>query len=95
MIAQQKGHDALWGWFGLSYAAFLTLPRVLLHEMPDEWQQKMADLLSELDEAFPNTPDVGFSVRATRHGKLVKMPDGFLYYRHPDYEAIDRMRVRS
>jgi len=45
----KKGYDKLWSWFGLSYASFLTLPRVMMHEMPDEWQGKMADLLEEWD----------------------------------------------
>lgn len=38
------GYDALWGWFGLSRASFLVLPRVLMHEMPDDWQLRMAAL---------------------------------------------------
>lgn len=32
------GENALWLWFGLSRASWLTLPRVLMHEMPDEWR---------------------------------------------------------
>ena len=30
-------------WFGLSYASFLTLPRVLMEAMPEEWQRKMTN----------------------------------------------------
>lgn len=37
---EQTGKEKLWQWFSLSYAAWLTLPRVLMHEMPDEWQRK-------------------------------------------------------
>lgn len=37
--------NQLWDWFGLTRAAWLTLPRVLLHEMPIEWQNKLVKLL--------------------------------------------------
>lgn len=83
------GREKLWGWFGLSYAAFLTLPRVLMHEMPDEWQRKMADLLREYDETFPNWPDgQGSRVQLTINGKMVKMPEWLKDYRHPDSAEI-------
>ena len=31
-----KGCDDLWEWFGLSRASWLTMPRILMHEMPAE-----------------------------------------------------------
>jgi hypothetical protein len=87
------GHDQLWQWFGLSRASFLVLPRVLMHEMPDDWQRQMAKLLNEHDEAFPCQPDIGSTVRATNlAGKLVPMPEYLVNYRHPDRSAIDRLR---
>jgi hypothetical protein len=86
------GHARLWGWFGLSRASFLTLPRVMMHAMPDEWQGRMAALLEEYDAAFPNQPDIGTTVRATRGGKIVPMPDVFTNYRRPDLGIIDSMR---
>lgn len=82
------GHQKLWGWFGLSYASFLTLPRVLMHAMPDEWQGKMADLLDEYDEAFNRSGFPDTTVRAVRDGKLVAMPDFLKQYRRPDQEEI-------
>jgi hypothetical protein len=33
------GREKLWDWFGLSYASWLTLPRVLMHEIPNEWRK--------------------------------------------------------
>lgn len=64
-------------WFNLSYASWLTLPRVLMEAMPDEWQGRMADLLNEYDEAFRHWPDVGLGTRVqvTRRGRLTKTPD--------------------
>lgn len=87
-----EGHQRLWGWFGLTYASFLTLPRVLMHEMPDEWQDKMAALLEEYDAAFPNRPDIGTSVTARRGNKFVPMPEWAKNYRRPDFEAIAELR---
>jgi hypothetical protein len=87
------GYNRLWGWFGLSRSSFITLPRVLVHEMPDDWQSRMADLLSEYDAAYPNMPSIGTTVRATDlSGKLIKMPDWAINYRHPDHAAIDLLR---
>ncbi|MEA2935040.1 MAG: hypothetical protein QOD74_1686, partial [Variibacter sp.] len=35
------GWEALSRWFGLSRASFAVLPRVLMQQMPDEWQGRM------------------------------------------------------
>lgn len=73
-------------WFGLSYAAFLVMPRVAMMQMPEEWQEKMAELLNQYDETI-NTSAFGVKgcrVQAlTSEGKLMKMPDELLNYRHP------------
>lgn len=82
------GYDALWQWFGLSRASFLALPRVLMHEMPDQWQADMARLLSEMDEQFPNSP-VGEAVVRARRGSW---PDWLLNYRHPQKSEIDNAK---
>lgn len=89
-----KGYQKLWGWFGLSYAAFLVLPRVLMHAMPDEWQEDMERLLSQYEAAFPNQPNIGTTVRATdpKTNRLAKMPDWLCHYRRPDGDEIRRAR---
>ena len=88
-----KGKDKLWDWFGLSYASFITLPRVLAHAMPDEWQDKMADLLIEYEETFPNQPELGTRVQATTlTGKLTKFPRWILNYRYPDVKEIEKLK---
>jgi hypothetical protein len=87
------GYDDLWLWFELSYARFLVLPRVLMHEMPDDWQGRMAALLREYSEAFPNLPEIGCRVQCTTpDGKLRSFPDWMLNYRHPDKTEIQRAR---
>jgi hypothetical protein len=93
MMRTGEGHQKLHGWFGLSYASFLVLPRVLMQQMPDEWQGRMADLLSQYDEAFPNQPDFGTRVQCERAGKLTKWPSWILDYRHPDAAEIGKLRT--
>ncbi|MBQ0398077.1 hypothetical protein AB6H26_19995 [Providencia hangzhouensis] len=91
---QPKNSGNLWDWFGLSYASFLTVPRVLMHEMPAEWQDKMAALLHEYDETF-DTSSVVDSVSVVGRdsdGKLAKLPDYILNYRHPDREEIEKLK---
>lgn len=77
-------------WFGLSYATFLVLPRVAMEQMPEAWQMRMAELLNQYDETI-NTSAFGVkgcSVRATdANGKLMKMPEELLNYRHPTPET--------
>lgn len=46
-------------WFELSYAQFLTVPRLVMESMPLEWQRKMAELLTELDDTFDWRPSEG------------------------------------
>ena len=88
------GHSALWGWFGLSRASWLTLPRSVMHEMPDEWQGKMAALLKEFDHATRNAPE---EIQATptvvpRNGnRFGRWPGWLLNYRHSDPRHFEWM----
>lgn len=45
-------HETIHGWFGLTYANYLCLPRTLLQSMPDEWQTRFVRCLMELDAAY-------------------------------------------
>ena len=87
--------DDLDCWFNLSYASWLTLPRVLMRAMPEEWQVKMAQLLFEYDAAFPNQPDIGTRVQITKAGKLIKTPEWLINYRRPHYDKINELRGTS
>ena len=91
-VIARDGYDKLWGWFGLSYASYLVLPRVLLHEMPDKWQGEMERLLREYDQTFPNQPDLGTRVQIIKNGKLVKTPSWLINYRHPEMDQIKQMK---
>jgi len=46
-------------WFELTYAQFLTVPRLVMESMPIEWQEKMVALLEEMDETFDWRPQEG------------------------------------
>lgn len=85
-------NNELWNWFGIGRASWLTVPRVLLHEMPVEWQNKMAELLREYEATFPNQPNLATTVQVKENGKLVKTPDWLVNYRHPDQQAIDKLK---
>lgn len=90
------GSDDLWLWFGPSRASWLTIPRVLMHEMPDEWQGKMAALLREYQEAFPNQPDIGTRVQVTDlRRKLIPTPGWLINYRHPQRDEINKLRSEA
>jgi hypothetical protein len=46
-------------WFGLSYASYLVLPRLVLDAMPQEWQGRFVGLLGELDDRYGYVLDRG------------------------------------
>lgn len=87
-----NGYQRLWDWFGLSYASWLTLPRIMMHEMPDEWQNKMAELLDEWDETWDSSNMPLPSVSAKLNNKFTKWPSWLLNYRHPDTTEINKLR---
>ena len=91
-------HDAtkdLACYFGLTYASWLTLPRVLMESMPEEWKRSMATLLNQYDDAYPNQPSYGTTVRVTVDGKMVRTPEWLINYRHPDRSMINQVRGLS
>lgn len=89
----QHTNNNLWYWFGLSRASWLTMPRVLMHEMPEEWQNSMAELLQQYEAVFTNMPQLGTRVQITNEqNKLVKTPDWLLNYRHPVRHEIEALK---
>lgn len=91
-VGDASGSERLWTWFGLSYATFLVMPRVFMHAMPDDWQERMSVLLEDYNEAFPQSdaPFDGCRVSVVKNGRYVSMPPELLNYRHPDRQAIAR-----
>jgi len=81
-------------WFGLSYASWLTLPRVLMQEMPKDWQTKMVDLLDEFYDEFPEAFSECDDIHVTsrKGGRITKMPEWMNDYRHPNRIKILKAR---
>lgn len=72
------GHEKLHGWFNLTYASYLTIPRTVLQSMPDKIQGRLADVLAEMD-AFVDTrnfswpPEGAVSVvQLRKDGRFIK-----------------------
>lgn len=77
-------NDRLARWFGCSRASWLTLPRSMMVQMPNEWQEKMAELLEKYDEEFPNSYkfDGEPSVQLRSNGKLIANQGSLLTYHY-------------
>ena len=87
------GHERLSTWFGLSYASWLTIPRVLMEAMPDRWQRQMAELLEQYSSTWTNWPEQwGTRVQVTNDGKLIKTPEVLINYRHPRKAELNVIR---
>jgi hypothetical protein len=91
-MSEYNQNEDLQCYFGLSYASWLTLPRVLMEAMPDDWQKKMAVLLNEIQDEFPNANIPVTRVQMVEGNKMVKMPEWLKHYRHPDREEIQKCR---
>jgi len=95
-IVNREGYDELWLWFGCSRASWLTLPRAMMHEMPDEWQAKMAKLLFEWDETWDTDEFPAPTVTGRDNsGKFKKYDRRLTYYRHPDKQFIHSLMVKN
>ncbi|MDF3933513.1 hypothetical protein [Pseudomonas citronellolis] len=86
--SDRSGYDRLWLWFGLSRSAYAIMPRVMMHAMPDAWQDRMAALLEEWMEFWPNMPDVDAHVQIRQGGRVIQTPPWLINYRHPDRQQL-------
>lgn len=92
----RTGHDRLWAWFGLDRPTWLTMPRVLMHAMPDDWQARMATLLEEYDAKWDTSHMPVPYVSARGQGnRWVKWPNWVLNYRHPEHSALLKIIKRK
>jgi low affinity Fe/Cu permease len=89
-----SGEGRLSQWFGLTRAAWVTLPRSFMQEMPDEWQRRFAICLEEIQDTFPNAPkEIANTVVTGRvGGKFVRIPEWVSNYRRPDLDLINACR---
>lgn len=88
----RPGYDRLWMWFGLSYAGWLTMPRVMMHAMPDDWQDRMAALLEEWDATWDSSEMPNTRVQAVAtSGRMTRWPKWLLNYRYPDTRELKKL----
>jgi hypothetical protein len=81
-------------WFGLSYSTFAVLPRVLMEAMPEDWQRRVAVLLNDYTDTWTEWPEgSGCRVQYEMNGRIAKMPEWLLNYRHPDGAEIEALRA--
>jgi hypothetical protein len=65
--------DAIHRYFGLSYANYLVVHRTLLQSMPDDWQDRFVDMLTDLATTFEHV-DRGDAFHVT-HGHVRYLTD--------------------
>lgn len=74
------------GWFSLSYASYLVLPRSALQSMPLDWQQRFVALMEEWQEIGPRTPDEYVVQLRGERGRFVEDP--WANYRRPNIKHL-------
>ncbi len=78
-------------WFGLSYASWLTVPRIVLQSMPLEWQHQFVNLLNEMNNTFDWMPNnLSLSVTGKRENRFVRLPLLLNDYRRGKIEHLRR-----
>jgi hypothetical protein len=77
-------------WFCLSYSSYLVLPRLVLSNMPLEWQEKFVSLLDEIEETIkmPDSYTSSYIVNYKVNGKFAKDP--LRDYRRGKVEFINK-----
>jgi len=95
MINKAWGESPLHIWFELSYAQFLTLPRLVIENMPYKWQIKMVKLLIELDDTFDWRPKNGCYWVKLKDAKGRYCHAPLNDYRHGTVEHIRKPRPKG
>jgi hypothetical protein len=80
--------DPISEWFELSYAQFLTVPRLVMESMPYEWQLQMKVLLEEMDNTFDWRPLEGRYWVKLKDDKGRYCDAPLQDYRHGDIEHL-------
>lgn len=73
--------------FGLTYASYLVVPRVLLAEMPLEWQKRFVEMMDQFHAEYPNWND-DYSVHLVDENGTEIAVDPLSSYRHPNWTAV-------
>lgn len=91
-----SGASDLWEEFARGQT-WVTLPRSLLHEMPDDWQSRFAELLDEWDAEW-NWPD-DFPVSRVQavgaKNRFTRFPPWLLEYKYREKNRAEIEALRS
>ncbi len=82
-------------WFELSYASFLTLPRLIMQSMPHEWQAAMVKLLEEMDDTYdwrPKGNDCYWVQLRNENGQFTELPESICDSRHGSVEHLRKQK---
>lgn len=80
-------HEDVHAWFELTYASYLTVPRVLLEQMPAEWQHAFARLMDEMAEHYRAPLEGEYAVLLRGEAGRYAV-DPLRNYRYPDRSAL-------
>jgi len=83
-MVESQDMELFWG---ISRAQYLTVPRSIIQEMPKEWQDKLAQLLNELDEVVDWRPEEGTYYCYLRRNDGRFTSDPLAPYRHGNLTA--------
>jgi hypothetical protein len=86
----------IFDWFELTYAQFLTIPRLVMQSMPVEWQNKMVAPLNEVDKEFDWRPQEGHYWVSQRddQGRFVELNENICDYRHGNIEHLRKNKCQ-
>ena len=69
------------------------MPRVMMHAMPDDWQNRMAALLEEWDATWDSGEMPNTRVQAiAESGRMTRWPKWLLDYRYPDERELKKLK---
>lgn len=91
------GYNDLWGCFDRGQG-FMIFARSLAHEMPDDWQSRLAELIQEWESTwdFPDDFPVAYvSARNWRTNRFTRWPAWLIQYKYRNREAIDALRAKE
>jgi len=92
----EPGASELWGQFSRGQR-WLTMPRGLMHEMPDDWQSRMSELLDEWDDEW-NWPAEFPTARVQAVGKgnrFTSFPPFVLEYKYREKHRSEIEDLRA
>lgn len=88
----ESGTERMHTWWELSYSNYLTIPRLIIQSMPDDWQGRFCDMLDEAHDLLAQKgiewPPKGHSITVQlRHDETGRFVDD-------DFARYERGRRR-